>query len=126
MAKRNHPLQIGEKVYDAATEYIYHIVGFNENGTVQLGMSDWDINENLKMFDCELTEEEYETVAFPDDLYQFVPGLVARDGNDICYEHQKTEDEYPYFSPYLYENLFTFETFTPEEWEKAFAPHNLV
>lgn len=120
MAKRNHPLQIGEKVYDLNTQYIYHIVGFNENGTVQLGMSDWDITENLKMFDCELTEEEYEAVAFPDDLYQFVPGLVARDGNEICYEHQDTEDEYPYFSPYLYENLFTFETFTPDEWKKAF------
>ena len=117
MAQRNHPLTVGEKVYELDTAYIYHITGINEDGTVELSMTDVDIRENLLMFDCELTEDEYECVAEPDNVYQFVPGLVGRDGNDICYEHNELEDGYPYFSPYLYENLFTFETFTPEEWE---------
>lgn len=116
MAQRHHPLQIGEKVYDLATEYIYHIAGFNENGMVRISMSDWDIEENLRMFDCEITEAEYDNLAFPDDLYQFAPDLVARDGNPVCYEHQETEDDYPYFSPYLYENLFGIEVGKPEEW----------
>ena len=111
MAKRHHELFFGERVYDANTMLVYHIVGFDENGLVQLGMSDGDIKENKLMFDCELAEEEYERTAFPADLYQFVPGLVARDGHPVCYEHQETEDNYPYYSPYLMENLFAFETF---------------
>lgn len=119
MAKRNHPLQIGEKVYDLNTQYIYHIIGINGD-VILLTMTQSDIEENLKMFDCEITEEEYDYIADnPADIYQFVPNLVARDGNDICYEHNYTEDDYPYYSPYLNENLFTFETFSPEEWEKC-------
>ena len=117
MAKRNHPLQFGEKVYDLDHQLIYHITGINNDGSVDLSMTDADIRENYIMFDCEISTDEFEVTAFnPDRLYQFVPGLVARDGNDICYEHQETEDNYPYFSPYLYENLFSFETFTPEEY----------
>lgn len=117
MAQRNHPLQFGEKVYDYNTYYIYHIAGINPDGTIHLVMTDADIRENKLMFDCELTPDDYEyTTDDANALYQFVPGLVARDGNDICYEHTQTTDDYPYFSPYLNENLFTIETFTPEEW----------
>ena len=117
-------MQIGEKVYDLNTQYIYHIIGINKNA-IHLTMTQSDIEENLKMFDCEITEEEYDYIADnPADIYQFVPNLVARDGNPICYEHNKLGEyeeeggDYPYYSPYLDENLFTFETFSPEEWEK--------
>ena len=129
MIKRDHPLQLGEKVYDLNTEYIYHITAINPDGTVGLAMTDADIRENLLMFDCEIIEDEYDyTTDEPDALYQFVPGLVARDGNDICYEHDtetgwddekhdKDEPYYPYYSPYLNEYLLGYEVFTPEEWE---------
>lgn len=129
MIKRDHELQFGELVYDCDTQYLYHITGFNPDGTINLAMTDGDIRENLLMFDCEITPDEYEYITGnPDALYQFVPELVGRDGNRICYEHdtevgwdgekhEKGESYYPYYSPYLNENLFTFETFTPEEWE---------
>ena len=123
MIKRNHPLTIGEQVYDCDTQYIYHITAFNPDGTIELAMWDWDLRENLIMFDCEITEDEYErTSDNPDALYQFVPGLVDRSDNPICYEHDtevgwcgeehnEGEAYYPYFAPYLQENLFEFETY---------------
>lgn len=130
MIKRHHELQVGEQVYDLNSNLIYHITVINEDGTIGLAMTDEDIQENKLMFDCEIVEEEYEyTTNAPNMLYQFVPGLVGRDGSPICYEHcteigWAAEDEgheeelfYPYFSPYLEENLFTFETFTQEEYE---------
>ena len=123
MIKRNHPLTFAEKVYDSNTGYIYHITAIYPNGTIGLGMTDADIRENLLMFDCEITEDEYEyTTDAPDMLYQFVPNLVGRDGNNICYEHntlglyEEEGGDYPYYSPYLDENLFSHETFTREEY----------
>lgn len=127
MIKRNHPLTFGEKVFDINTWLIYHITAINEDGTINLSMTDADIAENKKMFDCDITEEEYEYVE--NDLsaiYQFAKGIVdRREGNPVCYEHdtemgKDSEDYvegelyYPYYSPYLDENLFTFETM-PEE-----------
>lgn len=127
MIKRNHPLFVGEKVFDVNTMYIYHITAINEDGTINLSMTDNDIAENLKMFDCEITEENYEYVENdPYGVYQFAKGIVdRRGGNPVCYEHDTeigkgSEDYvegelyYPYYSPYLEENLFTFETM-PEE-----------
>ena len=127
MIKRNHPLTVGEKVYDANMMYIYHITAIdNERGIVHLAMTDDDIAENLKMFDCELEEKDYTTDSDELAVYQFAKGIVdRRSGNPVCFEHDTeigrgsedyVEDElyYPYFSPYLDENLFTFETM-PEE-----------
>ena len=38
-------------------------------------------------------------------------GLVdSRNENPICYEHNKTRDNYPYYNPFLDENLFGIET----------------
>ncbi len=137
MIKRNHPLTIGEKVYDANTMYIFHITAINEDGTIALSMTDYDIAENLKMFDCELTKEDYEFVEDdPCAVYQFAKGIVdRRSGNPVCYEHDTTigkgsedyvegELYYPYFSPYLEENLFTFETM-PEEQNKPVMEFDL-
>lgn len=126
MIKRNHPLTVGEKVFDVNTMYIYHITAINEDGTISLSMTDNDIAENLKMFDCELEESDYETDSDELAVYQFAKGIVdRRGGNPVCYEHDteigwgsdgyvEGELYYPYFSPYLDENLFTFETM-PEE-----------
>lgn len=126
MIKRNHPLTIGEKVYDVNMMYIYHITGISEDGIVYLSMTDDDIAENLKMFDCELEEKDYTTDSDELAVYQFAKGIVDRRGcNPVCYEHDTeigkgSEDYvegelyYPYYSPYLEENLFTFETM-PEE-----------
>lgn len=127
MIKRNHPLTIGEKVYDVNMMYIYHITAIDtDRDIVYLSMTDDDIAENLKMFDCELEESDYTTDSDELAVYQFAKGIVdRRSGNPVCFEHDTeigrgSEDYvegelyYPYFSPYLEENLFTFETM-PEE-----------
>ena len=127
MIKRNHPLTIGEKVFDVNMMYIYHIIAIDtDHDIVYLSMTDDDIAENLKMFDCELEEKDYTTDSDELAVYQFAKGIVdRRSGNPVCFEHDTeigrgSEDYvegelyYPYFSPYLDENLFTFETM-PEE-----------
>lgn len=136
MIKRNHPLFVGEKVFDVNTMYIYHITAINEDGTISLSMTDYDIAENLKMFDCELEESDYETDSDELAVYQFVKGIVdRRSGNPVCYEHDTeigkgSEDYvegelyYPYYSPYLEENLFTFETM-PEEQDNPVMEFDL-
>lgn len=117
---RIHDLQIGERVFDYGVQTWGHIVGIRKEGeftVYDLEMDEWEERENLTMFDCEIPEDELKwDTACPTDLYQIAPGLVARDGNPVCYEHQETRDEYPYFSPYLDENLFGIEVGKPEEW----------
>lgn len=44
-----------------------------------------------------------------DNLYKIAEGVKGRDGNIVCYEHRPELTEYPYFSPFLYENLYSFE-----------------
>lgn len=136
MIKRNHPLFVGEKVFEVNMMYIYHITAINEDGTISLSMTGDDIAENLKMFDCELEESDYETDSDELAVYQFAKGIVdRRGGNPVCFEHDTeigkgSEDYvegelyYPYFSPYLEENLFTFETM-PEEQNKPVAEFDL-
>ena len=122
MAKRNHPLTVGEKVYDSDTMWVFHIHSIAKDGTVTIKMTPEDIQENTDIFndgEFDITPEEMErTVRNPDDLYQFAPNLIARDGNGVCYEHLETRDDYPYYSPYLDENLFGIEVGTPEEWHE--------
>ena len=62
------------------------------------------------MFDEEITDEEliWETEEL-DELYQIAWGVYGRDDNLVCYEHIEFEDKYPYYSPYLDENLFEIE-----------------
>lgn len=137
MIKRHHPLTVGEKVYDVNMMYVYHITAIdNELGIVYLSMTDEDIAENLKMFDCELEESDYETDSPEQDVYQFAEGIVdRRGGNPVCYEHNteigkgsdgyvEGELYYPYYSPYLDENLFAIETM-PEEQDKPVTEFDL-
>ncbi len=44
------------------------------------------------------------------EIYQIVPNLVDRKNNPVCYECHADEIDYPYYSPCLGENLYTFET----------------
>lgn len=110
--KRNHELYVGEKVFDCNEMLIMHVTAINEDGTVELEMLGDDEQENRLMFDCELEEGDYKwTTDEPDMIYQFAKGLVDREGNPVCYEHNDTEDGYSYYAPYLNENLFSFEVF---------------
>ena len=131
MIKRIHDLQIGERVFDYGVQCWGHIVairkedcnpeeyGVDHFTVYDLEMDDWEERENRLMFDCEIPDSELKwDTACPEDLYQIADGLVARDGNLVCYEHNETQDDYPYFSPYLDENLFGIEVDKPEEWAR--------
>lgn len=118
---RNHPLRVGEVVFDTATNFFGVIVELSENHA-KLDMNGpaeeasirpgWCEYENKLMMDMEVTEDDlvWET----DDLntlYQVAWGIKdSRTGNIVCYEHNPMDDGYPYYSPYLEENLFEFET----------------
>lgn len=117
---RNHPLFVGEVVFDNDTEYFGVIVELNDNKAV-LDMNGtpkktdvkrgWCEMENRLMFDEEIEENETKwEVDNLDSLYQIAWGVTdKRTENIVCYEHIEMESEYPYYSPYLNENLFTFE-----------------
>jgi hypothetical protein len=119
MAKRKHNLYVGEIVFDV-DKMLFGTITKIENGTYTLDMTKrgtikpyFDIEkENREMFDCDLTEDDLvwtckDAVA----LYQIAWGIVdSRWGELVCYEHTKTMDDYPYYSPYLDENLFKIET----------------
>ena len=108
-------VKIGDKVFDSSRGYWGHVEDI-DGGDFVIRMKSEDIRDNmvlLNMTDCDIPSEDtvWETCD-EDDLYLIAPGLYGRDGNPVCYEHIGTEDDYPYFSPYLDENLFEFETFT--------------
>ena len=96
--KHNHPFFIGERVWDDDR---------CEWATVSMFGDSEDEGFNylvLKNDRGELWEALYK------DIYQIAPGLrTACSGDILCYEHNETEDEYPYYCPALQENFFNIE-----------------
>lgn len=92
MIAREKPLSIGGRVFDCLEHKCVRIVEFLERGMVRVESEDagtW------------LTDDG--------NLYQFVPDMVdTRCEEPVCYEHED-EIDYPYYSPYLDENLYGFE-----------------
>lgn len=121
---RNHLLKVGEVVFDinqncfgVITELTNGVKG--EKAKISMVQQSTFPNQNLPiawckyqtklLMDCEITETEWETTDL-DALYQIAWGVRdIRTNNIVCYEHQDFEDDYPYYSPYLEENLFSFE-----------------
>lgn len=119
---RNHPLTVGEVVFDLNQNYFGVIVELtgdharidtNGPATYPKPIRDgWCEDENRLMMDMDIQKEDlaWETDDL-DALYQVAWDVQdSRTGNVVCYEHQEFDDEYPYYSPYLEENLFQFET----------------
>lgn len=106
---RHHPLYVGEKVYDDNEGLICEVVEI-KGKKVKVSQEKY-IEENKKMSHIEREYEEdfpMEWESDDDAIYQFVDGVTdAREGNPVCYEH--TSIGYPFYSPYLYENLYAFE-----------------
>lgn len=114
---RNHKLKVGEVVFDNNVGFYGVIVELTENSAV-LDMNGkikginlpngWCETENKMMFDEEIEEKDLRWEC--DDLnslYQIAWGIKdSRTENIVCYEHIA---DYPYYSPYLDENLFNFE-----------------
>lgn len=116
---RNHNLKVGEIVYDNNLQLFGVIVALTNdfatldmngkttgNPTMPIG---WCEMENKMMFDYDIeeTETKWNTDCL-NDLYQIAWGIKDnRTENIVCYEHNI--EEYPYFSPYLNENLYNFE-----------------
>lgn len=98
---RQKELRIRERVYAFNAEtnrYVLgHVANIYENGDVLIS----SINDD-------------DTFVVENDLvYQICPDYVCDKGDgfeyDVCYEHNKTMDDYPYFCPAKDENFFTFE-----------------
>lgn len=117
---RNHPLFVGEVVFDLNENY-YGVIVELSDGHAKLDMNGqatepsvrpgWCEYENRLMMDMDVREENlvWETDDL-DALYQVAWGVKdKRTENIVCYEHQEFEDDYPYYSPYLEENLYNFE-----------------
>ena len=111
---RIKPLAVGDTVFDCEMHLFAVITNIDKFGSVHLDQSK-TLEHNKQHFDYD-PELENATwiVNDPSCLYQLVPGRVDhREGMPICYEHNKTHGNYPYYSPYLDENLFLFETRLP-------------
>ena len=102
---RHHPLYVGEKVFDNNEQLICEIVEINGK-KVKVSQEKY-IEENKKMFNLDREDDAMEWEADDDAIYQFADGVTDREGNPVCYEH--TSSDYPFYSPYLYENLYAFE-----------------
>lgn len=98
---RQRELKIRERVYAFNAEtnrYVLgHVANIYENGDVLIS----SINDD-------------DTFVVENDLvYQICPDYVCDKGDgfeyDVCYEHNKTMDDYPYFCPAKDENFFKFE-----------------
>ena len=116
MNKRNHPLKVGEVVFDCDNMLFGIITELTPSKAVLEMNKDFEHNfdcleENLTMMDSEITEEEetWETDNL-DSLYQMAwDVLESQERFPVCYEHQPDID-YPYYCPYINENLYSFET----------------
>ena len=103
----------GELVYDADKD-CFGVVQ-HESDSDKLSLSSIDNMASI----CNIsllagTETSIDEVtgvwdADKDDLYKIAEGLKGRDGNIVCYEHLPELTEYPYYSPFLDENLYGFE-----------------
>ena len=103
---RHHPLYVGEKVYDCNMRLVCEVIEINGE-KVKVSQEKY-IEENKKMFDLDCEDDAMEWETDDDAVYQFADGVTdMREENPVCYEH--TSSDYPFYSPYLYENLYAFE-----------------
>ena len=107
--QRNHELFVGEVVFDVDAFLVGEITKI-EKGMVWISQGKFtDFNKHAFDLDCEENSDEW--VAQEVSVYQIVKDRVdKREYGFICYEHNVTMDDYPYYSPILDENLFEFET----------------
>ena len=100
--KHNHPFFIGERVWD------------DEN-------KEWAKVVNTIGNEFPYQPSDQILLEAPDgggmtwltnvmSIYQIAEGLrTGNTGDIVCYEHNETEDGYPYYCPALEENFFSFE-----------------
>lgn len=109
---RHHELKKGEMVFDDNNRVWGELIGMaNDDETAAI------LTTRCKELNEELGHDVYAVpdIIFTDfdNVYQIADGLTDRDGNIICHEHHY-EIDYPYYSPYLAENLYESETFKYE------------
>ena len=114
--QRGHDLFVGEKVFDCEKMLVCEVVEILNNypnPQVKVSQEKY-VEHNKKHFDLECEEDGMEWLTDESSVYQFVPNKTdVRENMPLCYEHNKDvyadEGGYPYYSPYLDENLFNFE-----------------
>lgn len=121
MCKRHHPLFVGEIVYDSSMNIIGEIKKLKD-GKVWLDQSGFK-EYNEKCFKECYGHDFNNWVTTENTVYQIVNNRVdCRTLGLICYEHN--DEDYPYYSPSLGENLYDIETqeinsanFTNDLWD---------
>ena len=90
--KHCHNFTIGERVWDDLQHKWGFVCWYGDETLI------------LKGDDGKLWKAEHQ------DVYQIAEGLrTVNTGDLVCYEHNDTEDGYPYYCPALEENFFSFE-----------------
>ena len=114
---RNHNLFVGEFVFDCAKMLAGHIVDIitNADGDTDIEICAAD-EWNKKYMDLDAEEEPERWFAEEDGVYQFADGKVDHNGYPVCYEHLKTTQDYPYYSPVVDENMFAIEVWDEEDF----------
>lgn len=113
--KRIHDLTIGEHIFDISTFYFGKIADIRIADGVKkylFTVDNWCERQNqiLHEYDEMIHDDSIWENNKEYQIYQIADGYVDnRTNNIVCHEHMKLEDDYPYYSPYLNENLFSFE-----------------
>ena len=99
--KHNHPFFIGERVWDDDNKEWAKVV--RVGGEL--------LDEGGYLILLESPDGKGMTwLTDTDSVYQIAEGVrTANTGDIVCYEHNDTEDGYPYYCPALEENFFSIE-----------------
>lgn len=110
--KHNHAFAVGEKVWDDENHEWARVV--------RVGGELPEEGGNLILLEAPDGRGMTWLTAI-DSVYQIAPNLrTACSGDIVCYEHNETQDNYPYYCPAREENFFavelieTYEADTPE------------
>lgn len=107
-SKRLRFFRIGERVYNC-DYYNTDLMGFGKivliDGKDEDGMVLEDTIVTLDMSE----NGNGETQECGSHIYKIAPRISKQVGEIVCYEHNQTQDNYPYFIPANDENYFKFE-----------------
>ena len=99
--KHNHPFAIGECVWDDENKEWARVVNVSNEFPYRL-------SDQILLEAPDGDGMTWLTNVM--SVYQIAEGLrTGNTGDIVCYEHNETEDGYPYYCPALEENLFSIE-----------------
>lgn len=110
---RHHELFVGEFVFDCEMMLAGYVKAIKGDKVELRAADEW----NKRYMDLDAEEEPEQWTADAQRVYQFAKGKVDHNGYPVCYEHLKTTQDYPYYSPVVDENMFGIEVWDEKEFE---------